>query len=171
MLKSQNGGRDKDSDLLAVADGFESCTYSHLSLTEADIAAHQTVHRSTRLHVVFDIDGGFELVRSVLVHEAGFQLVLQVAVGAESESASGFAFGVESNEVFGDVLDLLLGFLFEHLPSVAAQAVEGRRLAIFAHIAANLVKAMNADVESVVVFVDKPDDLLLAADSFDFLQS
>ena len=146
VLESQNGAGNEDCHLFAVAHRFEGGADGHLSFAEAHVAANQTVHGCVRLHIAFDVDGGFQLVGSVLVHEAGFKLVLQVAVGTEGEATCSLAFGIEFDEILGDVLNLPFGFLFQHLPRVAAQSVEDWRLALLAHIAADFVKAVNADV-------------------------
>ena len=123
VLEGEYGGWDEDGDLLAVAHGLEGGADGHFGLAEAHVAAHQAVHRRGRLHIVLDVDSGLELVGSVLIHKGCFEFVLQVAVGAEGEAACGLAFGVKLYEVAGYVLDLLLGFLLEHLPGVAAQTV------------------------------------------------
>ena len=84
---------------------------------------------------MFHCHGGLELVGGVLVEERGLELLLQRAVLAEGEALRGFALGIESDEVFGDILDLLLGLGLEHLPRVAAQAVEGGSLALTTYVA------------------------------------
>ena len=67
VLKSQHRGRHQHSHLLAVACRFEGCTYRYLRLSEAHIAAHQSVHGSCALHVGLYVHGGFVLVGRVLV--------------------------------------------------------------------------------------------------------
>ena len=120
VLEGQYGVGHKDGHLLGVAAGFEGGADGHFGLAEAHVAADEAVHGGGVLHVVLDVLGGFELVGGVLVEEGGLELLLQVAVGAVGIAARGFAFGIERDEVFGDVFDLLFGFLLEHLPGVAA---------------------------------------------------
>ena len=69
MLQRQDGGRNKDSDLLAVRHSLERSTDSNLSLSESHISAHKPVHRAIVLHVPLDGLNGLFLIRSILVHE------------------------------------------------------------------------------------------------------
>ena len=169
VLERQHGVWHQHGHLLGVAAGLEGGTDGHFGLAEAHVAAYKAVHGGRVFHVVFDVLGGFELVGGVLVEEGGFELLLQVAVGTVGIALRRLALGVEGNEVFGYVFDLFFGFLLEYLPGVAAQAVEGGGGAFLAHIAAYLVKAVDADVEGVVVFVDEAYDLLGVAVGGDFL--
>ena len=171
MLKSEDSGGNEDGYLFGVAYCLEGGSYGYFGFAEADVATDEAIHWCCGFHVVFDIDSGFELVGSVLVHEAGFEFVLKVAVGTEGESSSGFAFGVELDEVLGDIFDLLFGLLFQYLPCVAAEAVERWGDTFFAYIAANFVETVYADVESVVVLVYESDDLLLVSVGLDFFKS
>ena len=163
VLEGEDGVGHEDGHLLGVAAGLEGGADGHLGLAEAHVAADQAVHGGAVLHVVLDGEGGFELVGGVLVLEGGLHLLLQGVVGAEGEALRGFALGVEGDEVLGDVLHLPLGLGFEHLPGVAAEAVELRRLALAAHIARDLVQAVDGDVEDVVVLVYQADELLALA--------
>ena len=163
VLEGQHRAGHQHSHLLRVAAGLEGGAYGHFGLAEAHVAAHQTVHRRLLLHVVFHGHRGFQLVGRVLVEEAGFQLFLHRTVGAEGEASRGLALGVEGYEVLGDVLHLPLGLLLEHLPGVAAQPVQLRRLALLAHVAADFVQPVDADVQDVVVLVYQSYQLLALA--------
>ena len=144
VLVGEDGARDEHGHLLRVAAGLEGGADGHLGLAEAHVAAHQAVHRRRVLHVVLHRHRRLLLVRRVLVLERRLELLLQLAVGAVGEPAAGLALGVEGDEVLGDVLHLPLGLLLQHLPRVAAQLVELRRLALAPHIAADLVQPVDA---------------------------
>ena len=165
VLEGEDGGGNEDGDLLGVADGLECGSDGDFGLAEADVAADKAVHWCWGFHI------GLELVGGVLVHKGGFELVLEVGVGAEGEADGGFALGVELDEVAGDVLDLLFGFLLEELPGVAAEAVESGLAAFLADVAADFVESVDGDVEGVAAFVDEPDDLLLVSVVVDFFES
>lgn len=81
MLERQDGGGDEDGNLFAIGDRLEGSADGYLCLAEADVAADETVHRLSELHVVLDVVGGFELVGGVFVDERCLEFLLQVAVG------------------------------------------------------------------------------------------
>ena len=102
---------------------------------------------------MLDLLRGLKLVGGVLIKERGLELLLQVAIGTKGKAFGSLALGIEGNEVLGNILDLLLGFLLQHLPGVAAQPVEGGGCTFLAHIATDFVQAVNADIEGIVVLV------------------
>ena len=81
MLKGEDCGRHKHSNLLAVCNSLERCSYSHLGLSESNIAADKSVHRTIVLHIPLDCAYSLLLVRCILVHERRFKLLLHVRVG------------------------------------------------------------------------------------------
>jgi hypothetical protein len=59
VLLGEQRGRDEHRDLPAVLDGDEGRAHRDLGLAEADVAAHQAVHRPGRGHVgQHRVDGG-----------------------------------------------------------------------------------------------------------------
>ena len=171
VLEGEDGGGNEYGDLLGVAYGLEGGSDGDFGLAEADVAADEAVHWCWGFHIVLDVDGGLELVGCVFVHKGGFELVLEVGVGAEGEADGGFALGVELYEVAGDVFDLFFGSLLEELPGVAAESVEGGLAAFLADVAADFVEAVDGDVECVAAFVDEPYDFLLVSVVVDFFES
>ena len=129
MLVGQNCCRNEHSHLLAVAGSLERCAHGNLCLAETHIAAHQTVHGLCLLHVGLHVLCGAQLVGRVFVEETCLQLVLHVAVGAECETLLPAARGIETNEVAGDILDVLLRALLQPLPLASAESGEAWRLA------------------------------------------
>ena len=69
VLVGQHRGGHEDGHLLRVAGRLEGCTHGHLGLAEADIAAHEAIHRARLLHVGLDVVGGLQLVGRVLIEE------------------------------------------------------------------------------------------------------
>ena len=67
MLESQHRGRHEHSHLLVVTGSLEGGTHGHLGLTEANVAAHQAVHRARTLHIGLHLLRGLELIGRVLI--------------------------------------------------------------------------------------------------------
>ena len=120
VLIGEHGGGDEHRHLLAVVTGLEGGTDGHLGLAETHIAADETVHGASRLHVTLHLLGGLELVGSVLEHEAGLQLVLHLRVGAVLEALLFATHCIEGDEVARHVLHLLLGLVAQPFPAAAA---------------------------------------------------
>ena len=160
MLESQDGGWDQDSGLLAIAGRLEGRPNSDLGFAKPHIAADQSVHGVSLLHIRFDGFGGFALIGGVFVQKRRFQLVLQVIIRGKCMAPGSFSTSVQFNQILGDVLDLGLGFGFEFIPRIGSQFVNFGRGSVFARIARNLVQGMNANIEQIIVPV---------ADSYRFL--
>ena len=124
VLIGQNGGWHKYRHLLAIGSRLESCTHGDLCLSEAHIAAHQTVHGLRHLHIGLHILRGLQLVGGVLIKEAGLQLMLQISVVTEGETLFTTTLGVKFDEVAGYILDMLLGALLHALPLARAKGGE-----------------------------------------------
>ena len=105
MLHYQDGGGHQYGHLLAVGHRFKSRPDGNFGFTEAHIAADKPVHGMLLFHVVFNRLRGLYLVGRVFVNKTGFQFGLQVAVRLKSVSLHGFSFGIQFNEVAGNVFD------------------------------------------------------------------
>ena len=132
MLESKYCGRNQDSDLLVISHSLECGTDCDLGLAESNIAANQTVHGATALHIGLDVECCLELVRSILIHEAGLQLILHIGVGTVGKTLVLQAFGVQFDKVARNVLDLALGALLHALPGACTKFVNVRLLALLA---------------------------------------
>ena len=78
VLQGENGGRHKDSHLLAVCNGLECGTDSNFSLTESHISADKSVHRTIVLHVPLDSLYSLLLIRGILIHERRLEFLLEI---------------------------------------------------------------------------------------------
>ena len=163
MLESQYRGRYQYRHLLVVGHRLERGTYRHLCLTEAHIAAHQTVHRFGRLHVPFHEFIGLLLVRRILIGERGFQLVLQIAVRRKGEPASRLALGIECNQLASYVLDGVFGRGLHALPRSRTEFVYAWRLAVGALVARYAVDIVDVHQKHVVIPVHQLDGIGLLA--------
>ena len=121
VLIGEHRGGHHHRHLLGVACRLEGSAHRHLGLSEAHVAAYQTVHGSRCFHVGLHVVGGFELVGGVLIEETCLQFVLHERVGGEGEPSLATACGIEAYEVACDVLDFLLGALLESVPCPGAE--------------------------------------------------
>ena len=163
MLKGKNRGRHENSDLLAVGGGLESGADSDFSLTEADIAADESVHGAVALHVSLDRLCGLELVGGILVDEAGLQLVLHVGIGGEGVTLLRAATRIEAYQLARHVLHLRLGAFLHTHPCATAELAYLRRDTLLAAIFRELVESMDGDKNESVVLEKDLNHLLRAA--------
>ena len=129
MLESQYGGGYQHGHLLIVRYRLECRTDSHLGLSETNVSTNQPVHRTGTFHIRLDLGGSLHLVRRVLIDEAGFQLMLHEAVRRVGETRLLLAFGIEEDQVPGDILHLRLGTFLHLFPCACAELAQLRRLA------------------------------------------
>ena len=160
VLHRQDGRRHEDRHLLAVAGRAEGGADGDLGFAKPDVPTHQPVHRRRLQHVFTHGLARGVLVRRVLVHEAGFQRVLQVAVLGVGVPGRRLALGVELQEVVGDLLDPALGLLLGLGPGVGAQLVDFGLGAFLGAVFGNAMKAVDADVQHVAPTVGEADGLL-----------
>ena len=77
MRARQQGGGHHDRNLFARHRGNERGAHRHLGLAEADIAAHQPVHRPPRRQIADHVADGFFLVFGLLIGKPGGEFVIQ----------------------------------------------------------------------------------------------
>ena len=112
LLGEQRRG-DEDRGLGTVLHRLEHGPDRDLRLAEADVAAHEPVHRHRLLHVGLHLDDRLQLVRRLDVRERLFELALPRCVGWKRVAGAGDAPPVEHDELLGDLAhrgpDLCLG--------------------------------------------------------------
>ena len=128
MLQRKYGSRNKYCYLLAVRNSFESRPDSHFRLSEPYIPAYEPVHRAVILHIGFNCAYRLLLIRSVLIHERRFKLLLHVSVGGKGETFGTLAFRVKLYQILGNILYLGLSTVLKVLPCLRPQLVYLRRL-------------------------------------------
>ena len=161
VLVCQHGCRHEHCHLLAVAGRLERRTHGHLGLAEAYVTAYQTIHGLGLFHVGLHVLRGLQLVGGVLIEERSLQFLLQIAVVAECEALLPAARGIESDEVAGNVLDVLLSALLHAFPLAGAEGREARRLAaVLCLVLRHLIEGMNGYVDGIAALVDNLDHLL-----------
>ncbi len=105
VLLREQRRRDEDRDLATVLHGLERGAQRDLGLAEADVAAHQAVHRGRRLHVGLDRVDRLELVRGLLERERRLDLVLPGRVRRERVPLGRESPLVEHDQLLGDLGD------------------------------------------------------------------
>src|SRR6478735_2259950 len=159
VLGGQQRGRGEHRDLLAVLDRLERRPDGRRGLAEADVAAHQAVHRVGPLHVDLDVVDRLALVGGLDEREGVLHLVLPGRVHGERMPGRVDPLLVEQDELLGDLphgaADLVLG-----LGEVgAAEAVQRRRLA--ADVLAQGVDLVAGDVQLVAALVRQEEVVAL----------
>ena len=150
LLGEQRGGH-QHRHLLAVLHRLERGPDGDLGLAEAHVAAHQAVHRVALLHVALHLGDGDELVGRLLVGEGVLQLALPRRVLGEGVAGLVHALLVEHDELLGDLAHRRAHLGLGLLPALAAEAVEGGRLA--AGVVPHRVDLVGRHVELVVALV------------------
>ena len=102
LLGEQRRGHEH-GHLLAVLHRLERGADGDLGLAEADVAAHEAVHRVVGLHVGLHLVDGGELVGRLLVREGVLQLALPRRVLGEGVAGGVEALLVEDHQLLGDL--------------------------------------------------------------------
>ena len=102
MLAGQQGRRDEHRRLGPVLDRLEDGADGDLGLAEADVAAHEAVHRTRLLHVGFDVGDRLELIVGLHERKGGLHLRLPGRVAAECVALDGEPAPVQLDELRRD---------------------------------------------------------------------
>ena len=108
MLAHQHGGRRHDRDLLAGKRNGRGGAQGHLGLAEADIAADQAVHRTSRGKVGEHVSDGAQLIRRFREREARDEALVVAGRGYELRRAPRFALARQRDEPLCRLGDLRL---------------------------------------------------------------
>ena len=80
MLECEYRSRYEYGALLAVRYAFECRSYRNLRLAETNVAAKQSVHRMSLLHIVLDFIYAAELVVCFVKFKSSFKVALHINV-------------------------------------------------------------------------------------------
>ena len=163
VLLGEQGGRAQHGDLLAAGHGDERGAQCDLGLAEADVAAHQPVHREAGAHVLDDRVDRRLLVGCFLEPEAFGEGFVVARLELEGVALARGAQRVEVEQLGGRVADLLRRLLLRLVPIAAAQLVQRCGVGIGAAVAADQVQLCDRDVELGVVGVLQMEELARAA--------
>ena len=163
VLRRQQRRRGEDGDLLAVLDRLERGPDRDLGLAEADVAAHEAVHRVRPLHVGLDV---VIATRWSGVSTNGNASSISCCHGVSWPNAKPSALTrclVQHDELLGDLADGRADLALGLGEVAAAEAVQRRRLA--ADVLAQHVDLVGRDVQLVAALVG--DEQVVALDATD----
>ena len=163
VLLAQHGGRHQECDLPAGGDGQEGRAGGDLGLAEADVAAHQAVHRTGPAHVRQHFFGGAALVRRVLERKARLELFVAGVGSRKLEPRQRLARGDHRHQLVGHVLHRPAGAALALGPARSAEPVERRGRLVGVGIALHLAKLRDRDVELVAAREAQQQELLFHA--------
>ncbi len=147
VLLGEQGGGHQYGHLAAAVHGDERRAHGHFGLAEADIAAHQAVHRLGRQHVGAHGFDGSLLVRGFLEREAGAEGgVVGGRVGKCIALARGAA-GIDVEQFGGHVAHLFGGLALGLLPGLRAKPVQRCQCIVAAGVAGDQVQVGHRHVQ------------------------
>ena len=158
MLAREQGGRADQRDLVSGHRGDERGAQRDLGLAEADIAAHQPVHRLAAGQILEHLADRAILVLGFLIGEAVDELRIG-RIGFEQSPGAGRADRGGLDQHAGNLADALLHPALAPLPCFAAEAVEHGALAVAA-IAGKHVDILDRDVELVAAGIAERDAIM-----------
>ena len=158
MLAREQSRRAHQSDLLTRHRHHERGAKRDLGLAEADVAAHQPVHRLARLEVFEDVLDRSVLVVGLLIGEAVDELRI-ARIGLGDDAGPGRAQRRGLDELARDLADPLLHPRLAPLPRLAAEAVEGHALAVAA-VARQELDILDRQIELVAARIFDRDAIV-----------
>ena len=159
MLLGEQGGGHQHGHLAAAVHSDERGAHGHFGFAEADIAAHQTVHRLGCQHVgTHGFDGGL-LVRGFFEREAGAEGgVVGRRVGKRITLARSAA-GIDVEQLGGHVAHLFGGLALGFLPGLRAQPVQRRQRVVATGVAGDQVQVGHWHIQLGVLGVFQGKEL------------
>jgi len=159
VLLSQNSRRHQDGHLFAVHDGLKGRTQGDFCLAVAHVAAQEPVHRTRGLHVLLDLIDGLQLVFRLDEGKTCFKIPLPGMIVLEGVSLGREAFGIQFEQVLGDLDHLFAYVLLGLAPIGAAQPGGPRWFTPRTDIAAEPVRLVDGYVELVAALVFHQQEL------------
>ena len=159
VLLGEQRGRHQQRHLLAVGDGDECGAQRDLGLAEADVAAHQPVHRLARRQVLDHRLDRRLLVGRFLEGKAFGERLVVVRLERERVSLPRCALRVEVEKLRRRVVRALGRLAFRFLPLSTAELVQRRGFGRRAAVATDQMQARHRHVELGVVRVDQLEKL------------
>ena len=147
MLVGQQRGGHQHGDLFAVLNRLERRAHRDLRLAVADVAADHSVHRYRLLHIGLDLGDRGELINGFGEAERVLHLGLPGRVRPERVSGAGLPFGVQRDQLAGDLADRAAGLGLGVGPVAAAQPAQRRSLS--ADVPRQLIQRIHRDIQLV----------------------
>jgi hypothetical protein len=126
VLLRQNCRRHKHGNLKSIHRRFKCRAHSDFGLSEADIAAEQTIHRLLALHITLDLRHRTQLVVRLLIGKRLFKLALPCIIRRECMSLRKLSLRIDFEELVGDILHGFLRLRARARPVCSSHAVQTR---------------------------------------------
>src|SRR6266540_595683 len=167
VLLGEDRRRREHQRLLPVDCDGEGGADRNLCLAEADVAAHEPVHRSGRLEVFLDSLDRRLLVRRLPVRELGLEPLQPLVPEVVGDAGRLLPLRVEQEQLAGELAYRLAGTVLEVVPGLPAQLRERRRRVVRPDVTGDLPELLVRNIETVVtaeaeeeVVARDPGDLL-----------
>ena len=168
VLLRENRRRRENERLPAVDGGDERRPHGDLGLAEADVSAHESIHRPRLFHVLLDCLDRPSLVGRLFEREARLELLHEVAVYLVGDTRCTLSLRVERDQLTGELVCARTGPTLEQLPRLATELRECRRMAVRTHVPRDLADLFVGDVEAIVA--PEGEKEIVARDSGDRLR-
>ena len=146
VLFAKERGWAQHGNLFAARDGAKSSAQRDFGFAKTDVAADQTIHRSTRFHVVeHGDDGGGLIGRFFEAKTVGKGFVI-VRAKLKRVALSRGAARVQSEQFGGGIVRLQSGAALGFFPLLRAEVVQRGTFWVAARVARNNVLLRNGDV-------------------------
>ena len=150
MLLGEDGGRAEDEGLTAVQRDGERGAHGNLGLAEADVAAHETIHRPPRLEILFHGLDRLELILGLAIGERALEPLEPVVREVERLAGGVPAAGVQGEELASELAHRGARAALEVLPRLPAELGQRRRLRVGPDVPGDLPDLLVRNVEAVV---------------------
>ena len=167
MLLGENRRRREHQRLPAVDGNRKRGADRDLGLAEADVAAHEAVHRPGRLQVFLHRFDRSHLVRCLSVRELRLEPLEVFVTQVVGHARSLLPLRVEREQLAGELSHRLPRAVLEVVPRLAAELRERGRGVVRADVARHLAELLVRDVEPVVA--SEAEEEVVARDAGDLL--
>jgi hypothetical protein len=163
VLLREDRRRDEHGHLLAAEHAQERRAHRDLGLPEADVAAHEPIHRLAVRHVRDDVVDRAQLAGRLLEGEARNELLIEWIRLRVGRAAVRLARGIDLEQLVRHREQRFLRLRLDALPRRAAELVERRRPAVGRDVALHDVDAIDRDVEPIAALVLEVEVVALGA--------
>ena len=160
VLLGEQCRRHQHRDLLAGLNGDERRAQRDFGLAEADVAAHDAIHRLGAGEIGDDLLDGLRLIGRLLELEGRLECAQVGFAGDELFALTGRASRVQIEQLGRGVVDALRGLALGLVPGVGAELVQRRCLRRRAGVAADQVERVHRHVQLVAVRVFEQQELV-----------
>ena len=168
MLLREHGRRHEHEDLLAVHGYGERSAQRDLRLAEADIAAHQAIHRMRRLEPFHHRLDRRALIVGLAVRELRLEPLDPLVLDIERDTGLRLPLRVELQQLARELADVCARTCLQIVPRLAAELRQRRLARVGTDVPADLADLLVRHVHAVVAAVGEQE--VVARDAGDFLR-